>query len=108
MIVVENRLKLAIMSIVLIISPMPIAIFFLFNKWYIGGLLNGTNGMRIELQKGLLEIYSKEYCYFPFASSLTISFFEIIMLTASFVVFLASLVYVVKALYIAPIKHKPL
>jgi hypothetical protein len=107
-IVVENRLKLAIMSIVLIISPMPIAIFFLFNKWYISGLLNGTNGIRIELQKGFLEIYSKEYYPFDFASTLRISFLEITLLIASLVVFCISMIYVVKALYNTAIKQKPL
>jgi hypothetical protein len=107
---VENRLKLAIMSIMLIISPMPIAVFFLFDKWYINGLLSGANGIRIDVQKGLLEIYSKdkEYSYFFPTSTLRISFFEIIMLTVSLVVFCVSLVYVVKALYNTALKHKPL
>jgi hypothetical protein len=85
---------------------MTIAIFLLFNNWYFIGLLNGPNRIRIELQKGLLEIYSKEYYYF--APTLKISLFEIIMLIISIVVFCVSLDYVAKALYNTAIKHKPL
>jgi hypothetical protein len=103
---VENKEKLVIMSILLIMSPMPIVIFLAFENStvYLLGLLNGTAGININLQKGWLEIYSKIARLVP----LRINFLEGILLLASIVIFCASLVYVAKALYNTAIKHKPL
>jgi hypothetical protein len=104
---VENRAKLAIMSILLIMSLMPIAMFFAFenySKFYISALLNGSAGINIDLQKGWLVIYSKTLTLAP----LRINFLEVILLLASIGVFCASLVFVAKTLYNTAIKHKPL
>jgi len=86
---------------------MPIALLFFSRpeaKILLGGLLDGTSGININLQKGWLEIDSNIARIMP----LRINFLEGIPFLASIVVFCISLVYVAKALYNTKIKHKHL
>ena len=88
----ENRLKLAILGLVLVVSPMPAAMFFVSNRGYIYGLLDGTGGIRLDIQRGWLEIYSKVYRLIP----LRLNFIEAGLLVASVAVFFVSLILIIR------------
>lgn len=93
----ENKVKLAIMGILLVVSPMPIALFFFSEpdaKVLLGDLLYGQSGINTNLQKGWLEIYSNVMRIMP----IKISFFELFVMLASIVVFCISLAFVAKTL----------
>ena len=102
----ENRVKLAIMSILLIMSPMPIGLFFLFQQdplLYVIGLLYGTSWISVNVQHGWVDIGPKGFYGF-----IRFNFLDLIFIIASVVVFFVSLVYVTKTIFNIKIKHKPL
>ena len=102
-----NKVKLAILGILLIVSAIPITIFLFFtndSQFYLNGLINGSAYININAQKGFLEIVSKTVLLIP----LTLSFFEVGIYVMSIVVFCSSLILMARSLYKTRVKSQPL
>jgi hypothetical protein len=101
----QNKIKLAILSALLLVSAIPIVTFLFFtnySQFYLNGLINGSAYININAQKGFLEIVSKTITLIP----LRLSFLEASTYIISIVVFCLSLVLVARSIYKIKVKHQ--
>jgi phosphoglycerol transferase MdoB-like AlkP superfamily enzyme len=95
---IDNKRKLAILSSLLVISLIPITIFFAVDytraEVFIRGLLTGHAGISVNISKDWFDIYST-----VFFGSIRFSLTYVIMLLTSMVVSLISLALIAKNLY---------
>ena len=98
----NNKHKLAVLSSLIVISLIPITIFFAVDyprtEVFIRGLLAGQAGISINVSKDWFDIYST-----VFFGSIRFSLAYIIWLLCSIVVFCVSLAVISKNIYS---KHK--
>jgi hypothetical protein len=90
--------KLAVLFSLLVISLIPITIFFVVDypraEVYIRGLLTGQAGISVDVSKDWFDIYST-----VFFGSIRFSLTYVVVLLSSIVVFIASLMLTAKNLY---------
>jgi hypothetical protein len=94
----KTKNKLALLSLLLIASPMPpITIFMHYPSAgsLIGGLFSGWSGIRVDPQHGSIDIYSKT----TYLAPIRLSFSEVAVIIAFVVVFFVSLIWIVRLLY---------
>ena len=100
----QNKIKLAILSVLLLVSAIPIVAFLFFtnhSQIFLNELLNGNAYISINAQKGYLEIVSKIITLVP----LRLSFLEASTYIISIVVFCLSLVLAARSIYKIKVKH---
>ena len=94
----NNKYKLAVLSFLLVISLIPITVFFVIDypraEVFIRGLLTGQAGISINVSKDWFDIYST-----VFFGSIRFSLTYVVMLLSAKVVFIASLALISKNLY---------
>ncbi len=88
----EKKVKLAILCLVLAISPMPIAIFSIVHWEYIAGFFDGSAVVKIDSQKGWMEICSNTIRLIP----LRISLIELALIITATAIFCVCLMLVVR------------
>jgi len=98
----KSKNKFAILCSLLVISLIPITIFFAIDypraEVFIRGLLTGHAGISIDVSKDWFDIYST-----VFFGSIRFSLTYVVVLLSAIVVFVASLALISKNLYS---KHK--
>jgi hypothetical protein len=101
---VRYKVKLAILSLLLVTSAIPFAIFLFhtsYSQFYLKSLLVGTAFVNINIQMGFLEIVSKTITLIP----LKITFLELSVYITSAAIFFLSLILIAKILYKTKIKR---
>ena len=94
----NNKIKLTILVLLLVITAIPIIKFIFFtqnSQLYIDSLIKGSAFISINTQKGFLEIVSKILTLPP----LRITFPELSMYITSVFVFFLTLIIVAKMLF---------
>ena len=101
------RTNLAILSLLLVSSAIPILRFLFLTRYsqlYLDSLLKGSAFITVNLQMGFLEIVSKTLTLVP----LKITFLALTIYIASVVVFCLSLILMARTLYKAKTKREVL